>query len=70
MDFAEGGKIDTVLYNAACGSLNCTAEAGTGAAISINPIKLMAEVQNARVLCRLPDSSRRFASPIVRHTSS
>src|SRR5450755_1064426 len=70
MRCAEGGKIDTVVYNANCGSLNCAAKAGAGAAIGTNPIKVMTEAQNTGVLCRLPDSSRRVASPIVRHTSS
>jgi hypothetical protein len=70
MDFAEGGKIDTVLYSAACGALNSTATAGNGAAIGINPTKDMAKPQNTKVLPALPDRSRLFASPIRRHISS
>src|ERR1700732_5100901 len=70
MRCAEGGKIDTVVYSASCGALNCTAKAGIGAAIHMNPIKVMADAQNARVLPRLPDRCRPFASPIPRHTSS
>jgi hypothetical protein len=70
MDFAEGGKIDTVLYNAATGALNSTASAGTGAAICVNPKRAMAKPQNAKVLPRLPDRSRLPVSPIRRHTSS
>jgi hypothetical protein len=70
MRCAEGGKIDTVVYNASCGALNCTAKAGIGAAISIDPIKVMAEAQNAGISPRLPDRCRLFASPILRHTSS
>src|SRR6202171_2519655 len=67
MDFAEGGKIDTVLYSAATGALNSTASAGTGAAIGINPHRAMARLQNAKVLPRLPDRSRSPISPIGRH---
>src|ERR1700681_4305368 len=67
MDFAEGGKIDTVLYSAATGALNSTASAGTGAAIGINPHRAMARLQNAEVLPRLPDRSRSPISPIGRH---
>src|ERR1700730_10723450 len=67
MDFAEGGKIDTVLYSAATGALNSTARAGTGAAIGINPHRAMARLQNAKVLPRLPDRSRSPISPIGRH---
>src|SRR6202048_709621 len=67
MDFAEGGKIDTVLYSAATGALNSTARAGTGAAIGINPHRAMARLQNAEVLPRLPDRSRSPISPIGRH---
>src|ERR1700726_2969694 len=66
---AEGGKIDTVLYNASCGALNCTAKAGAGAAIGAKPIKNTAAAQNAGVLPRPPDRSRRFVSPILRHAS-
>jgi hypothetical protein len=70
MDFVEGGKIDTVLYSAACGALNSTARAGNGAAIRIDPTKDTAKPQNAKLLPRLPDRTRLSASPIGRHTSS
>src|SRR5450631_3360636 len=69
MRCAEGGKIDTVVYNASCGALSCTAKAGTGATIGMKPANAKA-AQNARVLPRLPDRSRRFASPMLRRTSS
>src|SRR6266851_3943808 len=70
MDFAEGGKIDTVLYSAATGALNSTARAGIGAAIGINPDSAMAKPQNPKVSPRLPDRSRLSVSPIGRHISS
>src|ERR1700676_4613936 len=69
MRCAEGGKIDTVLYTASCGALNCTAKAGAGAATGAKPIKNTAAAQNAGVLPRPPDRSRRFVSPILRHAS-
>jgi hypothetical protein len=43
MESADGGKIDTVVYSASCGALNSIANAGSGAAISVNPNKLPAE---------------------------
>src|SRR3979411_694524 len=64
MDFADGGKIDTVVYSASIGALNSIARAGTGAPIRIHPITDMAKPQNARVLPRLPDRSRLSVSPI------
>ena len=67
MEFAEGGKIDTVVYSASCGALNSIANAGSGAAIRINPIKLTAEAQNARILPPPPDRFRPSISPIRRH---
>src|SRR6202158_1627339 len=70
MRCAEGGKIDTVLYSAACGALNSTANAGDGAAIRISPIRDMADAQDAGVLPALPARSRQSVSPIDHHTSS
>jgi hypothetical protein len=40
MDFGDGGKIDTVLYSAACGALSSTADAGPDAVTVSNPEKL------------------------------
>jgi hypothetical protein len=69
MDFAEGGKIDTVLYSAACGALSSVAGADDGPAIRINPTKDAARPLNAEVLSGLQDRSLRLCvDPIRRHT--
>src|SRR5258708_23912535 len=70
MDFAEGGKVDAVLYSAGTGARNSTARAGIGAAIGVNPDSAMAKPQNAKVLPRQLDRSRLSVSPIGRHISS
>jgi hypothetical protein len=66
MDLAEGGKIETVLYSAACGSLNSSANAGNEAPIRIDPTNDTAQPQNVRVLLRMPDRFRLPVSPIGR----
>src|ERR1700736_4395374 len=70
MRCAEGGKIDTVLYSAACGALNSSEYAGAGTAIRTNPIAAMARPQHPGVLPALPARCRLSVSPIDRHTSS
>jgi hypothetical protein len=70
MDFAEGGKIDTVLYSAAIGALSSTARAGTGIAIRINPTTNIAMLQNAGGLPDTSNRSRPFVSLMRRHISS
>src|SRR5882757_2977029 len=70
MDFAEGGKIDTVLYSAACGALNSAACAGNAAATGTSAARDMAKPQNAGVLPAPPDRCRLSPRPIRRHTSS
>ena len=69
MRCAEGGKIDTVLYSAACGALNSTARAGNTVATRASPIKDMAIPQNPWGL-PLPDRSCPPVSSIRCHTSS
>jgi hypothetical protein len=68
MRCAEGGKIDTVEYSAACGALNSAARAGTAPPMQVNPIKLTADAQTVRALA-LPDRSRLPLSRIRRRTS-
>jgi hypothetical protein len=64
MDFAEGGKIDTVEYSAAIGALNSTASAGIAVAIRINPASKVAARQSAG---SAPDRSRLSANLMHRH---
>jgi hypothetical protein len=69
MRCAEGGKIDTVLYSAACGALNSAAYAGNEAEIRTSPITRMAKPQNPGVL-PLPDRFRLPLGLIRCHTSN
>ena len=70
MRCAEGGKIDTVEYSAACGALNSSASAGAEAASGTSPIKTMAKPQKAGVLPALPGRARLPVDPIRHHISS
>jgi RHH-type proline utilization regulon transcriptional repressor/proline dehydrogenase/delta 1-pyrroline-5-carboxylate dehydrogenase len=65
MRSAEGGKIDTVEYSAACGALNSVARAGV--ATTADPIKTDAQIVSA---VALPDRSRLPLSRIRCRTSS
>jgi len=64
MEFAEGGKIDTVVLQRFLGRAQFDRERGSGAAISINPIKLPSEsVKNGRDFALPPDRSPPFRPP-------
>src|SRR5450756_2013728 len=67
MRCADGGKIDTVLYSAACGALNSSECAGDDAPVRADPVRHRANPQSRRVLPGAPDRSRRpFISAIGR----
>jgi hypothetical protein len=63
MRCAEGGKIDTVVYSAACGALNSTARAGNAIAVKANPAR--ARAKTAGVLPPPPNRSRRSVNRIA-----
>src|SRR2546430_6436306 len=50
MDFADGGKIDTVAYSAATGALSSDARAGHGAASKARPATAMIAWRNLRMV--------------------
>jgi hypothetical protein len=67
MRWAEGGKIETVLYSAACGALSSSEYAGEQATNGNDPTSPIAKPKHATIEPPLRARWPLFASPIRHH---